>query len=669
MYDFHSPLANGFVRVAAANIPMKVGDPAANAARIIEAASQAGEVGASVVVFQELTLVGVTADDLLFQDVLYEECAAAIEEIKQASSNWPLVALFGAPLRVADGRVLNAAIAVARGQIAGVWFAPSHNDPMRKRWFSSVVDASYSHFSEMPLFVAGEIPLVVADVPGLTIGVQLHEPLDYQMQAKRGVSLVASLGGAPAFAGTARQRVAHAREASRMAKLATVYVGAGEGESTTDYAWDGQAFIVEAGEVLAQNDRFGSGVRLTYADIDLARLQAEHKLLSPAQEEMFASQQVRVQPRNDWTLERRLPRFPYLDTDPRLWESDLEDMFDLQVQALMRRLEATGNPHPVIGISGGLDSTYALLVCVEAMERMGRPRTDILTFTMPGFATTSHTKNNATKLCEVLGTTFEVIDIRDTARQMLADMGHPFGRGEEVYDVTFENVQAGLRTDFLFRIANGRRGLVIGTGDYSELMLGWCTFGVGDHMSHYSVNPGVPKTLMQHLIRWIMASNRFGEDVNSTLDSILNTEITPELIPTREGEEAQSTQAMIGPYVLQDFNAYYLVHLGLSPELTAFRALNAWGSADEGVWPTGLEGADRAQFDLKQILRWECVFLRRFFTNQFKRSTLANGPRVLEGANLSPRGGLMLASDLSPAQWLARIDKLADSLGIELEKR
>lgn len=670
MYDFHSPIANGFARVAAANIPIKVGDPAANAISIIEAANLASEAGASVVVFQELTLVGVTADDLLFQDTMHEECETAIETIKQASVDWPLVALFGTPLRV-SGKTLNAAVAVTRGQIVGIWFDPVQNDPMRKRWFSSCSDASpaYSVILDQPLFFASEIPLTIQDVPGLSISVQLQEPIDYQMQAKHGVSLVANLGGAPAFAGTARHRLARAREASRTAKLAVVYVGAGEGESTTDYAWDGQAFIVEAGEVLAQNDRFGSGVRLTYADIDLARLQAERKLSSPAQEEMFASQQVRVQPRGDWTLERRFPRFPYLDTDPELWKSDLEDMFDLQVQALMRRLEATGNPHPVIGISGGLDSTLALLVCVEAMERMGRPRTDILTFTMPGFATTSHTKNNATKLCEVLGTTFEVIDIRDTARQMLADMGHPFGRGEEVYDVTFENVQAGLRTDFLFRIANGRRGLVIGTGDYSELMLGWCTFGVGDHMSHYSVNPGVPKTLMQHLIRWIMASNRFGEDVNDTLDSILNTEITPELIPTREGEEAQSTQAMIGPYSLQDFNAYYLVYLGLSPELTAFRALNAWSNADEGVWPDGLEAADRAEFDLQQILTWERVFLRRFFTNQFKRSTLANGPRVLEGANLSPRGGLMLASDLSPAPWLARIDKLADSLGIELEKR
>ncbi|MDO5035210.1 MAG: NAD(+) synthase [Actinomycetaceae bacterium] len=669
MHDFYSPLARGFMRAAAATIPVKVADPSQNARSIIEAATAAGEAGASLVVFPELTLSGNTAGDLLYQDVLLQECDRAVEAVVAASENWPLVAVFGAPVR-AGGRLLNAAIAVARGEIVGV-FAKSEESfaaSGEARWFSPVTgDATYLG---VPVVASSQALIAVEDVPGLTIGLQIGEQAgSYAAQARAGATVIAHMSGAPAVVGSARERRESASVLSRSAHVAVVFSGAGDGESTTDFAWDSDAFIFEDGELLGESERYAMGAQLTYADIDLRVLQARQRDSRGAREASSAPVSVLVQPKLDWELTRVLPRFPYIDNSSSTWDTDLEDAFNLQVQALMQRLRATGNPHPVIGISGGLDSTQALLVCIEAMDRLGRPRTDILTFTLPGFATTAHTKNNAIRLCETLGTTFEEIDIRDTARQMLKDMGHPFGRGEEVYDVTFENVQAGLRTDFLFRIANARRGVVIGTGDYSELMLGWCTYGVGDHMSHYSVNPGIPKTLMQHLIRWIIRTDRFGEAVNSTLDSILNTEITPELIPTREGEEAQSTEVSIGPYELQDFNAYHLIHLGLSPEDTAFRALTAWGNAEVDMWPEGYEGAARRSYTLAEILTWERVFLRRFFANQFKRSTLPNGPRVLEGANLSPRGGLMLGSDIASTAWLARIDQLAGELGIELEKR
>lgn len=666
MQDFNSPHSHGFARVAAATIPVAVANPSANAATVIDAASQAAQAGASLVVFPELTLSGNTAGDLFFQDVLLDECEKALEAVAAASSDWPLIALVGAPHREGS-KLFDAVHAIARGEVVGTWLKSSVEGEAA-RWFAPGVSSDPSYVGD----VAGTPGLTVSvtDIPGLRIGVNVGElkgcesvMVDY---ARRGVTVIANPAGAPAVVGQARERREAVKALSRMAGVATVWAGAGEGESTNDAAWDGDAFIVEAGELLAQNERFTAGIQLTYADVDLAALKAAHRGLESTEE--WPSVEVSLEPNHEWELTRKLPRFPYIALNPNTWDLDLEDAFNMQVQALVHRLKATGNPKPVLGISGGLDSTLALLVSVAAMEQTGRPRTDILTFTLPGFATSAHTKNNAIALCETLGTTFEEIDIRDTARQMLKDMDHPFGRGEEVYDVTFENVQAGLRTDFLFRIANGRGGLVVGTGDYSELMLGWCTFGVGDHMSHYALNPGLPKTLMQHMIRWIMRTNRFGEGVNATLDSILHTEITPELIPTREGEEAQTTAASIGPYELQDFNAYYLINLGLTPESVAFRALNAWGDAESGEWPEGYEN-NRLEYSLEEILKWERLFLRRFFANQFKRSTLPNGPKVLEGASLSPRGGLVLGSDIPSTAWLARIDRLADELGLDIEKR
>lgn len=351
-------------------------------------------------------------------------------------------------------------------------------------------------------------------------------------------------------------------------------------------------------------------------------------------------------------------------------DEDCFEAYNIQVTSLIRRLQSIGpNVKPVLGVSGGLDSTHALLVCAEAMDRLGRPREDILTFTMPGFATTEHTRSNAQKLAEALGTTFATLDIRPTATQMLREMGHPAGHGEEVYDVTFENVQAGLRTDFLFRIANDRGGIVIGTGDLSELALGWCTYGVGDHMSHYSVNPGIPKTLMQHLVRWVVSSGKFAEPVNETLRSILATEITPELIPLREGEQPQSTQSSIGPYALHDFTLYYSLKYGYRVEKIAFCAWHAWRDISEGAWPANFPESERVAYDLPEILMWMRLFFRRFFQNQFKRTAVPNGVKVMPAGSLSPRGDWRMPSDASSAAWLQRIDDLGASLGFEVVKR
>ncbi|NPC96627.1 NAD(+) synthase [Nocardioides sp. zg-DK7169] len=366
-------------------------------------------------------------------------------------------------------------------------------------------------------------------------------------------------------------------------------------------------------------------------------------------------------PAGDVGLRRRVHRFPFVPADPERLAQDCYEAYNIQVSGLEQRLRAIGNPKIVIGVSGGLDSTHALIVAANAMDRLGRPRSDILAFTLPGFATSETTKNNAVRLMEALGTTHETIDITPAARQMLADMGHPFARGEEVYDVTFENVQAGLRTDYLFRLANQRGGIVLGTGDLSELALGWCTYGVGDQMSHYNVNAGVPKTLIQHLIRWVIGHDQLEGETVAVLQEILDQEISPELVPSREDERPQSTEDTVGPYALQDFTLFHVLRYGMRPSRVAFLAWHAWHEAEAGQWPPGFPEDKRVAYDLGEVRRWLEVFVRRFFASQFKRSALPNGPKVSAGGTMSPRGDWRMPSDASPAAWLADLESVPES--------
>jgi NAD+ synthase (glutamine-hydrolysing) len=366
-------------------------------------------------------------------------------------------------------------------------------------------------------------------------------------------------------------------------------------------------------------------------------------------------------PRDDLGLRRTVERYPFVPADEERLNLDCFEAYNIQVAGLQQRLEAIGDPKVVIGVSGGLDSTHALIVAAKAMDRMGRPRSDILGFTLPGFATSSGTKENAHRLMASLGITAEEIDITPTARQMLEEIGHPFARGEEVYDVTFENVQAGLRTDYLFRIANQRGGIVLGTGDLSELALGWATYGVGDQMSHYNVNAGVPKTFIQHLIRWVVASGQFEAEVGETLTSILGTEISPELVP---GDELQSTESQIGPYALQDFTLFYVLRHGFRPSKIAFMSWHAWRDRDAGEWPPNFPEDKRLAYDLPEIRHWLEVFCRRFFGfAQFKRSAMPNGPKVSAGGSLSPRGDWRAPSDSSAEAWLRDLARIDDGGG------
>jgi NAD+ synthase (glutamine-hydrolysing) len=357
-------------------------------------------------------------------------------------------------------------------------------------------------------------------------------------------------------------------------------------------------------------------------------------------------------------LSRAIGRYPFVPADPALLDENCYEAFNIQVHGLMTRLKATGTKRVVLGISGGLDSTHALIVAARAFDRLGYPRKDILCYTLPGFATSKATRTNAHALMEAFGTSAEEIDITASARQTLTDLHHPAAKGEALYDITFENVQAGARTALLFRLANFHNAIVMGTGDLSELALGWCTYGVGDQMSHYNVNGSVPKTLIQHLIRWVADREEFGPVASATLRAILATEISPELVPGTGDAPGQRTEDFVGPYSLQDFNLYYLTRYGMTPSKVAFLSWNAWRDAQSGDWPVGLKDTDKREFDLATIRKWLRVFLFRFFqTSQFKRSAMPNGPKVGSGGSLSPRGDWRAPSDARADMWLAELER------------
>jgi NAD+ synthase (glutamine-hydrolysing) len=346
-------------------------------------------------------------------------------------------------------------------------------------------------------------------------------------------------------------------------------------------------------------------------------------------------------------------------------DQDCYEAYSIQVSALMQRLAAIGEPKVVIGVSGGLDSSHALIVAAKAMDLAGRPRTDILAYTMPGFATADETKTNAMRLSEALGLELNQLDIRPAASRMLEDIHHPFAEGVPDYDITFENVQAGLRTDYLFRLANYRGGIVLGTGDLSELALGWCTYGVGDQMSHYNVNGGVPKTLIQHLIRWVVNSGQFDSAVGDVLEAVLATEISPELVPAGVEGSIQSTQDVVGPYALADFILYYTLRFGLTPSQIFFRLRCAWQDAGLGQWPEPIPFAERRGYSPQELVHWLEAFYSRFFRSQFKRSALPNGPKVVRGGTLSPRGDWRQPSDAPAELWLQEVRELKRCLEAE----
>ncbi|WP_348675331.1 NAD(+) synthase, partial [uncultured Abyssibacter sp.] len=447
---------------------------------------------------------------------------------------------------------------------------------------------------------------------------------------------------------------------------AYLYSAAGSGESTTDLAWDGYALIYENNDLLAESQRFADEEQVITSDVDLERLAQDRMRLTSFndgvgdhREMVRAMRRVPFEfalPGGSYGLRRDVPRFPFVPADPARRDERCYEAYNIQVHGLIKRLQAAGINKLVIGVSGGLDSTQALIVAARAMDRLKLPRENILGFTLPGFATSDTTKTNAWGLMQALGITAREIDIRPACHQMLEDLEHPAARGEQVYDVTFENVQAGQRTSHLFRLANHYDAMVLGTGDLSELALGWCTYGVGDQMSHYNVNASVPKTLIQYLIRWVIASEQFDRATADILQAIVDTEISPELVPGEQDQSegpSQSTEAKIGPYELQDFNIYYITRFGFPPSKVAFLSHSVWGDVDAGEWPADFPEAQRQTYSLAEIRHWMEIFLQRFFGNsQFKRSAMPNGPKVGSGGSLSPRGDWRAPSDSEARIWL-----------------
>ncbi|HEU5045464.1 MAG TPA: NAD(+) synthase [Nocardioidaceae bacterium] len=681
--DFRSAYSHGFARVAACTVPVSLADPEANADAVLAGARACHEQGAAVAIFPELVLSGYSIEDLFLQDAVLDGVRAALDRIVAASRDLLPVLVVGAPLAHGN-RLYNCAVVVHRGRVLGVSpksYLPTYREFYEKRHFAPGDDQRDATITvggaQVPF--GPDLLFRADDVAGLVLHVEVCEdmwvPVPPSAEAAlAGATVLANLSGSPITVGRAEDRRLLVRSASSRCLAAYVYSAAGQGESTTDLSWDGQTMIYECGELLAETERFPLEARRSVADVDLDRLRQDRlrqgtfddnrrthgiSTSSTTGARRFRTVPFTLEPpTGDIGLLRSVDRFPFVPNDPDRLRLDCYEAYNIQVSGLEQRLRAIGQPKVVIGVSGGLDSTHALIVAARAMDRLGRPRSDILAYTLPGFATGETTRSNATGLSKALGVSFEELDIKPAARQLLGDLDHPYAAGEPVYDVTFENVQAGLRTDYLFRIANHRGGIVLGTGDLSELALGWATYGVGDQMSHYTVNSGVPKTLIQHLIRWVISEGFFADEANEVLQAIVEQEISPELVPAEEGEGPQSTEDAIGPYALQDFTLFQVLRYGFRPSKIAFLAEQAWSDPKRGDWPPGFPEDLRPSYDLATIRRWLVVFIKRFFAfSQFKRSALPNGPKVSAGGALSPRGEWRAPSDGNAEAWLAELER------------
>ncbi|OQW63209.1 MAG: NAD(+) synthase [Proteobacteria bacterium HN_bin10] len=653
--SFNNLYAHGFVRVAACAPVVAPAYPAENAQRILKFWREADAEKAAILLTPELSLSGYAIDDLLLQEPLLDAAEAAIATLKAESERLFPILIVGAPLRF-RGAVYNCAVLVHRGEILGIVpksYLPNYREYYEKRYFGVAADR-HVHATEFAgggtTFGANQI-FYHASNPDFAFHVEICEDFwaptpPSTKGALAGANILLNLSASNIVIGKAEDRAVLCDSQSRRAIAAYVFAAAGRGESTTDLAWDGQVIVYEMGEKIAEGERFAREPKLVTADIDISRIAQERlrngtfgDAAAQLRDELSLWSRIRFEqdaPATPLPLKRKIDRLPFVPDDASRRDRDCFEAYNIQVSGLAKRIEATNTKRVVIGVSGGLDSTHALIVIARAFDLIGLPRKNIIGVTMPGFATGKASKANAWALMKALGIDAREVSIEPLAQRMLEDLDHPAARGEKLYDVAYENVQAGLRTDYLFRLANKESGFVVGTGDLSELALGWCTYGVGDHMSHYNVNGGAPKTLIQYLIRWVADAKLFDAATSATLIKVLESEISPELIP---GEAPQSTQAVVGPYELQDFNLYWFTRYGLKPSKILFLAWSAW----------------REKYDYATLKRWLDVFITRFFANQYKRSAVPNGPKIVSGGALSPRGDWRMPSDVSAAAWLAEL--------------
>ncbi|HEY5898917.1 MAG TPA: NAD(+) synthase [Burkholderiales bacterium] len=655
MKDFFNPYAHGFVRLGVATPLVRIGDPRHNLEATVALVQQAARSKVLLTVFPELGLSAYSCEDLFHQQALLDAAEGALAELLKRTRELKTAALVGLPVAL-EGRLYNCAALVCQGRLVGVvpkTYLPNYREFYEGRQFTAGDAAAQTEIrlaGQTAPFGTGLV-FRLAEQRDFVLHVEICEdlwvpapPSTYAVLA--GATVIANLSASNIVVGKEGYRHQLVGNQSARCLAAYLYSAAGQGESTTDLAWDGHALIYENGTLLAESRRFSSEPQLAFADVDLGRLQADRMrqntfgaaaLRHRTEAARFRSVEFSVPlPKGKLALARRVEKLPYVPSDAANRDLRCEEVYRIQVNGLATRMRATGTKKLIIGVSGGLDSTHALIVCARAMDELKLPRRNILAFTMPGFATSTRTKNQAWQLMRAVGASAQEIDIRPSCLQMLKDIGHPFAKGKKVYDIAFENVQAGERTSHLFRLANQHGGFVVGTGDLSELALGWSTYGVGDHMSHYNVNASVPKTLIQYLIGWVAESDEFSEEVRRALHRVLDTDISPELIPGK-----QKTESSVGPYELQDFHLYYTLRFGYAPTKVAYLCWSAWQDT----------------YRLGEIRRWLGVFLHRFFqTSQYKRSAVPNSPKVGSGGSLSPRGDWRAPSDGNADAWLANLE-------------
>ncbi|HOO90737.1 MAG TPA: NAD(+) synthase [Syntrophales bacterium] len=681
MDQFFNLYNQGFIRTAVCIPEVRVADPSFNAARTIELARKTAENDAIFSLFPEMGISAYSNEDLFHQDALLEGTLTALKTILDATKDLNLVMAVGAPLRV-DSLLFNCGLVIYRGKILGIAvksYLPNYREFYEGRQFSPAEEAISTTINicgQRDIPFGSDLIFEAENIKNFNLFLEICEDVwvsipPSSFAALAGATVIANLSASNITVGKAEYRNSLIMNQSARLLAAYLYAGSGPGESTTDLAWDGHAMICENGNLLAESERFSQHEQLIYADVDLDRLVQDRMRMTSFGQNARTHRDIVARfrtvpfsvdiPKKKLLLNREYPRFPYIPSDQSKRDERCYEAYNIQVGGLAKRLRSSGLENLVIGVSGGLDSTHALIVAARTMDLLGRPRTNIKAYTMPGFATSDKTYTNAKALMESLGVESNEIDIRPGCLQMFKDIGHPFAQEEKIYDITFENVQAGERTSHLFRIANLRGGLVVGTGDLSELALGWCTYGVGDHMSHYNVNASVPKTLIQYLIRWVAQSGQFSKRTSDTLIDILETEISPELIPGQNGDQpAQVTEETIGPYELQDFNNFYTTRFGYLPSKIAFMAYCAWRDKEKGLWPDVPEHKKK-QYTIGEIRHWLRIYLYRFFkTSQFKRSCIPNSPKVGSGGSLSPRGDYRAPSDSEATVWLENTEKIPD---------
>ncbi len=680
--SFFNLYSHNFIRAAVAIPEVRVADPTFNAAQTIALMQQAAQLHAVLAVFPELGLSAYSCEDLFHQQALLDASKAALGQVLAASRELPLVAVVGVPLQI-DGLLYNCAAVISAGKILGIapkTYLPNYREFYELRQFTP---GDYCARTAIDLCGQTDVPFGTRLIfqaenrPQLALFVEICEdlwtPIPPSSQAAlAGATVLVNLSASNITVGKDEYRRELVANQSGRCMAAYLYCAAGYGESTTDLAWDGHGLIYENGSRVAETQRFEYTSHLATGDIDLDRI-AQDRMRTNSFGQSIARHTDVVSAFRSVTFPLALPgdptlplgrsyeRFPYVPADPATRDERCHEVYEIQVQGLVKRLRAMSSDQVVIGISGGLDSTQALIVCARAMDVMGLPRGNILAYTMPGFATSERTLDQSRRLMSAVGATAREVDIRPSCLQMFKEIGHPFAEGKPVYDVTFENVQAGERTSHLFRLANVHNAPVVGTSDLSELALGWCTYGVGDHMAHYHVNASVPKSLIQYLIRYVSRTNQLGTQVSAVLQDVLDTPISPELVPGKsELEPGQSTEAVVGPYELQDFHLYYTLRFGYLPAKVAFMAWCTWRDRRVGNWPD-IPADRRNQYAIGDIKKWLAVFVRRFFqTSQYKRSAIPNAPKVGSGGSLSPRSDYRAPSDSEATVWLADVARIPD---------